>query len=107
MIFFEDAFASSAGAGGESMSSLLILVVFMVSVYFIVWRPQNQQVKAQKDMLSKLAVGDEVITSGGILGKVKKLKENFVVITVNDASLTTQKSAVAKILPKGTINSIE
>lgn len=91
--------------GPASMfSPLIIMVAFIAVFYFLIIRPQNRKRKEQADMVSKLEVGDEVLTIGGIAGKVSKVKDNFLEITIaNNTAITVQRSAVANILPKGTL----
>lgn len=91
--------------GGFAMP--MVLVLFLVFIYFTVWRPQSKKAKEQRDMLSSLAVGDEVMTTGGIIGKIAKMTESYIHLSVSDSvQLTMQKSSVANVLPKGTLKSI-
>jgi len=93
------------GAGGFQLTIMLFLLIFFF--YFIVWRPQNKRTKEHRDLLSSLAKGDEVVTTGGILGKVNKLTDGYIVLSVSDTvELTIQKSSIATVLPKGTLKSI-
>ena len=81
---------------------LLIILVF----YFLLIRPQSKRAKEHRRLLENLSIGDEVMTSGGIIAKVVRLKDNFVVIEVSkDVELTLQKSSIAQVLPKGTVGS--
>ena len=76
-------------------------------MYFAVWRPQSKRAKEQRNLLSSLAKGDEVITIGGILGKITKITESYIVLSINEnMDMTMQKSAIANVLPKGTLKSI-
>ena len=87
--------------------TLLLLVGFMVLIYFLMIRPENKRRKAHQVMLASIEVGDEIVTSGGILGKVVKVKEQFLVVSVSDSvNLKVQNTAVASVLPKGTLKSI-
>lgn len=82
---------------------LLLIVVF----YFLLIRPQSKRAKEHRNLLQNLSVGDEVSTAGGMLAKVVKLKDNFVVIEISQGvQMTLQKASIATILPKGTIDSI-
>ena len=65
--------------------TLLLLVGFMVLIYFLMIRPENKRRKAHQEMLASIEVGDEIVTSGGILGKVVKVKEQFLVVSVSDS----------------------
>ena len=62
--------------------------------------------KAQKEMIENLSVGDEIVISGGIVGSILKITENFLTIRANNSELTVQRSAVSSVLPKGTIKSL-
>ncbi|MFA9274611.1 MAG: preprotein translocase subunit YajC [Candidatus Aquirickettsiella gammari] len=85
------------------MSFLPIILMFVV-LYFVMIRPQMKRQKEQKSMLDALAKGDEVITAGGIAGKVTKVTESFVSVEVsNGVEIQIQKSAVTTLLPKGTL----
>jgi preprotein translocase subunit YajC len=85
------------------MSFLPIILMFVV-LYFVMIRPQMKRQKEQKSMLDALAKGDEVITAGGIAGKVTKVTDAFVSVEVsNGVDIQIQKSAVTTLLPKGTL----
>tara|TARA_B100000029_G_C16901194_1_gene714132 strand:- start:25 stop:318 length:294 start_codon:yes stop_codon:yes gene_type:complete len=87
--------------------TLLLLVGFMVLIYFLMIRPENKRRKAHQEMLASIEVGDEIVTSGGILGKVVKVKDQFLVVSVSDSvNLKVQNTSVASVLPKGTLKSI-
>jgi preprotein translocase subunit YajC len=75
-----------------------------VVLYFVMIRPQMKRQKEHKTMIEALAKGDEVVTSGGVLGKVSKLGDNFLHVEVaNGVELQVQRSAVVQVLPKGTL----
>ena len=95
-----------APAGGSMMGSLLFPIVLIAIMYFIMIRPQMKRAKEHRAMVDKLAVGDEVITNGGIAGTVRALGEAFVTVEVaNGVELRVQKGAVSNVLPKGTLKS--
>lgn len=99
--------AHHASAAGGFMSMLPMLVIFVVVFYFLLVRPQSKRAKEQKQMMSELKVADEIATAGGIVGRVDAIHDNFVVITTHgDTEITLQKSSVAQVLPKGTMESI-
>lgn len=107
--FISDAVAANAATGpGDSMiTSTLLMVGFILVFYFVLWRPQNKRQKDHRDLLSKLAKGDEVVTSGGIIGKITRINDNFVVLSIaENVEITVQRSAIAAALPKGTLKSI-
>jgi preprotein translocase subunit YajC len=104
--FISSAHAQGAGGtGGQGMLSALMLpVLLLVVFYFLLIRPQNKRAKEQKEMLSKVAAGDEVATTGGILGKVVEVGEQFLTLEIAaGVSVKLQKFQVAQVLPKGTV----
>ena len=108
-MFISQAFAQTApaAAGGAStestLFSLLPLVLMFVVLYFIMIRPQMKRQKEHKAMIEALAKGDEVVTSGGLLGKVTKLGESYISIGAGNGELMVQRTAIVQVLPKGTI----
>ena len=105
-MFISEAYAQAPAAQGGAEStlvSLLPLVLMFVVLYFIMIRPQMKRQKEHKAMISALAKGDEVVTAGGLLGKVTKLDESFVRLEVaSGVEMQVQRSAVVQVLPKGT-----
>jgi preprotein translocase subunit YajC len=101
-----NAFAQPAGAadaGGGLMSVLPILLMF-VALYFLMIRPQMKKAKEHKMLLAALAAGDEVITQGGIAGKIADVGDIFVKVTVaSGVDITVQKGSISTVLPKGTL----
>ena len=98
--------AQSQSQGGELIKLGMIVVLFVV-FYFLIIRPQRQKQKDHDSMLGTLSVGDEVSTNAGILGKVKKIDDNYVVLKVADSvELKFQKAAILAVLPKGTLKAI-
>lgn len=109
-MFISSAFAQTApaaAAGGDMQSSLmsmLPLVLMFVVLYFVMIRPQMKKQKEHRAMIDALAKGDEVVTGGGLLGKVAKLTESTVSLEVaNGVEIQIQRSAVVQILPKGSV----
>jgi preprotein translocase subunit YajC len=97
---------TSAPAAGGGMGQILILVVFVVIFYFMLIRPQQKRAKEQQSMLSKLASGDEVATSGGLLGRITDVGDTLVTLELAEGvRVKVQKSAVSQLLPKGTMKS--
>jgi preprotein translocase subunit YajC len=87
--------------------SFLPLVVIFVLFFFMIIRPQMKAAKEQRAMIASLQKGDEVITSGGIVGKISKVSEAFVSVEIApNTEITVQKQAVQSALPKGTIKSL-
>lgn len=107
--FISPAFAEgAAGAPVDSgMFNIIFLVGFGLIFYLFMWRPQAKRAKEHKELIGGLSKGDEVITAGGILGKVVNLNDDYVVLEVSEGTeLTFQKSHVSAALPKGTLKSI-
>lgn len=105
--FISPAFAEAGAAGPSDLSGMLFLVGFGLIFYFMMWRPQAKRAKEHKALVAGLAKGDEVITSAGILGKVTKLDDDYVVLNVAEGTeLKFQKMHIAAALPKGTIKEI-
>lgn len=108
-MLISNAFAQTAGAGGAAgglMSFLPIILMFAV-LWFIMIRPQMKRQKESKAMLEALAKNDEVVTAGGILGRVVKVNEQYVVLEVAEGTeITVQKNAVTTVLPKGSLKSL-
>ena len=110
-MFISSAFAQTAPAaaagGGDMMSSLTSmapLVLMFVVLYFVMIRPQMKKQKEHRTMLSALAKGDEVATSGGVLGKVTRLGDSLLSVEIaSGVEVQLQRSAVVQVLPKGTI----
>jgi preprotein translocase subunit YajC len=95
----------AVAAGPEStLMSTLPLVVMFVILYFVMIRPQMKKAKETKAMIEALSKGDEVVTSGGLVGRVSKLGDTFLQLEVADkVEVQVQRSAVAMVLPKGTL----
>ena len=105
---YADAAAPAAAAGpAGSGFEWVFLVGFVVIFYLMIWRPQAKRAKEHKNLIGGLQKGDEVVTSGGIIGKVTKVTDDFVVVEISDnVELKFQKQAIAATLPKGTLKSI-
>jgi len=107
-VFISSAFAQAApAAGGDVQSSLmgmLPLVLMFVVLYFVMIRPQMKKAKEHKAMVEALAKGDEVVSAGGLLGKVSKIGDTYIGIEVtNGVEVQIQRTAVVQVLPKGTL----
>ncbi|ABM93238.1 preprotein translocase subunit YajC [Methylibium sp. Pch-M] len=107
-MFISEAFAQAApaaAAGGESsLLTMLPLVLMFVVLYFVMIRPQMKRQKEHKAMVDALAKGDEVVTAGGVLGKVAKIGDTYLHVEVaSGVELQVQRSAVVQVLPKGTL----
>ena len=105
--FAQTAPAAAAAGGGDMMSTLtgmLPLVLMFVVLYFVMIRPQMRKQKEHRAMIEARAKGDEVVTSGGLLGRVTRLEDGFVALEVSPGvEVRLQRAAVVQVLPKGTI----
>jgi preprotein translocase subunit YajC len=98
--------ADAAAQQGSGMFSMLPLFLLIVVFYFLILRPQQKRSKEQRAMMAALQKGDEIVTSGGLLGRVSRVGDNYVSVEVADNMVVqVQKSAVQSVLPKGTIKS--
>ena len=87
--------------------TFLLLIGFFVLIYFLMIRPENKRRKAHEEMVTAIEVGDEIVSSGGLLGKVTKISDQFFEITLgNNVKVKIQRTAISNVLPKGTISSI-
>ena len=87
--------------------SMLPLILMFVLLYFLLLRPQMKRAKEQKQMVASLQKGDEVITSGGTLGRLTKVSDNYVSLEIAPGvEITAQKSAIQTLLPKGTLKNV-
>jgi len=94
------------GLFGGGLGGLLFPVILIAIMYFLMIRPQMKRQKEHRAMLDKIAIGDEVITNGGIAGVVREMGEHFIGVEVADnVRLRVQKGAIANVLPKGTLKS--
>ncbi|HJW82023.1 MAG TPA: preprotein translocase subunit YajC [Acidiferrobacterales bacterium] len=95
--------APAGGAAGGFMSFLPLIIIFVI-FYFLLIRPQSKRAKEHREMVAKLAKGDEVVAGGGILGRVTELSESYITVEVADGvNIKVQRHAVAQVLPKGTV----
>ena len=114
-MFISNAYAQATTAGTAAdpgmmgnLTTFAPLVLMFVVMYFLMIRPQQKRAKEQRSMMDALAKGDEVVTAGGLLGKVSKVSENgYVTIEVaTNTEIVVQKSAITTLLPKGTLKSL-
>jgi preprotein translocase subunit YajC len=103
--FISNAYAQDAAAPGGLMSFLPLIVIFAV-FYFMLIRPQMKRSKEHRQLVSQLAKGDEVVTNGGLLGRITDVSETFITLEVaENVKIKLQRQAVASVMPKGTIKS--
>jgi preprotein translocase subunit YajC len=94
----------AAAPGGSAWLQLLPLVLIFVVFYFLLIRPQTKRAKEHREMVGKLQSGDEVVTTGGLLGRITAVGDNFLTLEVaNGVAIKVQKFQVAQLMPKGTI----
>jgi len=99
--------APVAPEGPSPVMQLIFFGGFILIFYFLMWRPQSKRAKEHRNLVSALNKGDEVVTNGGIAGKITKVSDEFVVVEVAEGvEMKIQKQAVASALPKGTLKSI-
>ena len=102
--FISDAMAAAPQGQGDALTSLLPLVFIFIVFYFLLIRPQSKKAKEHKQMVEALAKGDEIVTNGGLLGRIVRVGDNFIELDVgNEVIVKVQRQAVANLMPKGTI----
>ena len=108
--FISDAVAEAAPAApqGDPMQSLIFFGGMILIFYFILIRPQTKRAKEHRELVSGLSKGDEVVTNGGMLGKITEVSEQYVTLEVADnVQIRVQKPAVATVLPKGSLKAAQ
>ncbi len=113
-MLISNAYAQAAGAASDptgSLMSMLPIVLMFIVLWFVMIRPQMKKAKEQQKMVSELAKGDEVVTQGGIAGRISKVGENYLSLEVAEAKdgpvvITVQKSSVGALLPKGSLKNL-
>jgi preprotein translocase subunit YajC len=110
-VFISNAYAQAAGAADPglmgNLSTFLPLILMFVVMYFLMIRPQQKRAKEQKAMMDALAKGDEVVTVGGILGRVSRVTDAYVTVEVApNTEIVVQKASVTTLLPKGTLKGL-
>ncbi len=104
--FISDAYAQGGGGGGPGIGDFAFIIIIFAVFWFLLIRPQQKRAKEHKSMVSALAKGDEVVTNGGLLGKISKVGDNFITLEVADGlQVQVQRMAVASLMPKGTMKS--
>ena len=100
--FIQDAYAQGAQQG-DSTSFIIMMVLMFAAFYFLLIRPQQKKQKQHNELVAGLQVGDEVLTAGGILGKITGVSEHYAVIAISDnTEIKIQKASVSMVVPKGT-----
>ncbi len=106
--FVPEAMAQMGGAsGGDMLQALFFPILLLVVFYFLLIRPQQKRAKEHKQMVESIKKGDEVVTSGGLLGKILDVGENFILVDAGEGvQLKVQRQAVSAVMPKGTTKSL-
>jgi len=103
--FISSAYAQDAAPAGGLMSFLPLIVIFAV-FYFMLIRPQMKRSKEHRQLVSQLGKGDEVVTNGGLLGRITDVSESFITLEIADnVQIKLQRQSVTNVMPKGTIKS--
>lgn len=111
-MFISNAYAQSnpldaLGATGGFLGQYGFLILMFVAMYFLMIRPQQKRAKEQKTMMEALAKGDEIVTAGGVLGRISKITDQYITLEVSSgAELIVQKNSVTMVLPKGTLKAL-
>ena len=100
--FIQNAYAQGAQSG-DSTSFIIMMVLMFAAFYFLLIRPQQKKQKQHNELVAGLQVGDEVLTAGGILGKITGVSEHYAVVAISDnTEIKVQKASVSMVVPKGT-----
>lgn len=95
-------------ATGGNFANIFLLVAFIGVFYFLIWRPQSKRAKTHRELMQGLAKGDEIVSSGGMMGLVTKVDDNYVRVKIGqNIEISLQKHAVTATLPKGTLKALE
>jgi len=107
-VIISPAFAQAAPSGDPGYIGLLPIVLMFVLLYFLMIRPQMKRAKETKSMIEALQKGDEVITAGGVLGRITRISDAYISLEIApNMEINVQRAAVQVLLPKGTIKSIQ
>src|SRR6187549_1432880 len=107
--YMTEAWAQAPAGGGAAggFESIFLIVAMFAVLYFLMIRPQMKKAKEHKSMLDALQKGDEVVTAGGVLGRITKIGDNYVTVEIaNNTEVQIQRPAIQLVLPKGTIKNI-
>jgi len=109
-LFIADAMAQTGAAAppGGGMANLVMLVGLVVIFYFLIWRPQAKRQKEHKALVEGVSKGDEIITNGGLLGKVVKVEDDFILVQIAaEVEIKLQRQAIMSLVPKGTLKDLD
>jgi len=108
-VLISNAYAQTAAAAGpmDSVMQFLPIILMFVVLYFLMIRPQMKKAKEHKALVEALSKGDEVITTGGMAGRITKVSDDFVTVSfAENVEIQMQKPAIATVLPKGTLKNL-
>ncbi|MFO7953228.1 preprotein translocase subunit YajC [Thioalkalivibrio sp.] len=102
------AHAQEGGAAGGGMIEFLIMIaIFFAIMYFLIIRPQSKRAKEHRNMVEALSKGDEIVTNGGVAGKITEVSDDFIKVEIADGvNVAVQKQSVASVMPKGTLKDL-
>jgi len=108
-VIIANAYAQAAAGGGDAgFMGLLPIILMFVLLYFLMIRPQMKRAKEQKQMVEALQKGDEVVTAGGVVGRISEMGDAYLTLEVApNTAITVQRTAVQTLLPKGTMKSLK
>jgi preprotein translocase subunit YajC len=107
-VIISNAYAQAAAGGESGFLGLLPIVLMFVLLYFLMIRPQMKRAKEQKAMVEALQKGDEVVTAGGIVGRINEMGDAYISLEIApQVEIRVQRSAVQTLLPKGTLKSLK
>lgn len=104
MFLISDALAEGGATQGPGYEMIVMIALFFAIMYFMIIRPQQKRAKDHQKLISSLSKGDEIVTSGGMLGKILKVGENSVQVEVSEGvAIKLQKNSISSVLPKGSL----
>lgn len=108
LLFSNNLYANQSVSDFSNLGSLLLFPLLFILMYFLLIRPQTKKANEHKNLISNLKIGDEIITQGGIVGKISKIIDNFIILNLNsDIDVIIKKDFILSALPKGTIKQIK
>jgi len=103
-MFIENAWAQTSPATGDGYLTFLPLIIIVVVFYFLLIRPQQKKQKEHQEMISTLELGNEVVTAGGLLGKIVKIGDQYLQLEISEGvKVKVQRTTIGSLMPKGTI----
>jgi preprotein translocase subunit YajC len=99
--------APAVGSAGGLMSFLPMLIILVLFMYLMVIRPQTKRAKEQRNLINSLKKGDEAVSIGGIMGRIEKIEDDFITLTISQGvNIVVQKNAISGLVPKGTLKNL-